>query len=126
MSTSAELMRELRARQRAAQQRAHPSREHVYGMSAVSAKLLGLESIGWLADTERKRAAYYRGILARGSRLPAEWWLSRMHLTIAALVTAVEEASLDGRHTPFTSKSSLSSMKWRQVAPILNGHNVTH
>lgn len=104
MSTPIERVRELRARRRTAGLRTDgkprvrptpaptPPREHVYGMSAESAKALGVESIGWLAEARPRYGAYYRGLQARAARLPASWWLSRMHWTIATLVTAVERA----------------------------------
>lgn len=89
MSTSTERTRARRERLKSL----HPPLEYLRGISAEGSKALGLESIGWLAETEPRRAAYYRGIRARAARLPATWWLERSHWTIAALVTAVEEAS---------------------------------
>ena len=108
MSTSAERMRELRAKRQAAGLRTdgkpkarkkpqlEPSFEH-YGpaanMSASLARNLGLESVLWLAEAQPKRSAYLRGLHARAARLPQEWWLSRMHWSIEAIISAVERAS---------------------------------
>ena len=106
MSTSAERVHELRARRKAAGLRADGKprkprprrkspgepRERVYGMSPEAAKALGLESIAWMAQTRPQVLRYYRGVYARATRLPPEWWLERMSLPIAALAVAVEGA----------------------------------
>jgi hypothetical protein len=62
-------------------------------MSAREAKALGLESLGWLSKGSPSRAAYYRGLYARASRLSAAWWLTRINWSISTIVTEVEEAS---------------------------------
>lgn len=89
MSTSAERNRARRERLKSL----NPPLEYLHGVSATSAKALGLESIGWLVKTQPRHRAYYRGIYARALHLPAAWWLSRTHWAITTLVVGVEESS---------------------------------
>lgn len=64
---------------------------HHAGMSPGVAKSIGLEAILWLSQVRLKHSARLLGIHARAARLPPDWWLSRAHWPIEAIITAVEQ-----------------------------------